>query len=60
MMGEFLDPVVNEFPLWLVSSILCSAAIGLCAILQPGEERDDDDSGSGCGGLMQPIVVGAR
>ncbi|MFQ6540049.1 MULTISPECIES: hypothetical protein [Aphanothece] len=60
MMGEFLDPVANEFPLRLVLSIVCSAAIGLCAILQPGEERDDDDSGSGGGGLMQPVAVGAR
>jgi len=57
-MGEFLVPAAPEFPLQLVLSIVCSAALGVYALLQPGEGSDDDDDGSG--GLMQPVAMGAR
>jgi preprotein translocase subunit SecG len=59
-MGEFLVPAAPEFPLQLVLSIVCSAALGVYALLQPGEGSDDDDNGSGGGGLMQPVAMGAR
>jgi preprotein translocase subunit SecG len=59
-MVETLDPAATELPLRLTLSIVCSAAIVIYAILQPGEGTDDDDSGSGGGGLMQPVAVPAR
>jgi len=58
-MGEFLAPATTEFPFQLLLGILCLAALGVSALLQPGEGGDDDDNGSGGGGLMQLIAMGA-
>ncbi|MFM7287319.1 MAG: hypothetical protein ACKO02_10920 [Cyanobium sp.] len=58
-MGEFLVPASADFPLQLVLGLVCSAALGVYALLQPGEGGDDDDNGSGGGGLMQPVAMGA-
>ena len=44
-MGEFLIPASAEFPLQLVLGLVCSAALGVYALLQPGEGGDDDDNG---------------
>ena len=61
-MGEFLTPASNAFPVQLVVSIVCSAAIGIYALNQGNGSEDDDDSGSGGGGggIMQPVAMGAR
>jgi hypothetical protein len=58
-MGEFLAPASADLPLQLVFGIGCSVALGIYALLQPGEGSDDDDNNSGGGGgLMQPVAMG--
>ena len=61
-MGELLTPASNAFPVQLVVSIVCSAAIGIYALSQGDGSEDDDDfgSGGGGGGIMQPVAMGAR
>ena len=58
-MGEFLVPATTAFPLRLLLGIGCTVALGVYALLQPGEGGDDDDNSSGGGGLMQPVAMGA-
>ena len=43
------------FPLQLISGVVCTAALGLYALLQPASD-DDDSNGGGGGGLMQPVA----
>ena len=58
-MGEYLVPASTDVPIQLLLGLVCTAALGLYALLQPGEGGDDDDNGSGGGGLMQPVGMGA-
>ena len=59
LMGEIMVPASSGFPVQLVLSIVCTAAIAAVVLLMPAEEGDDDDFGSG-GGMMQPVAVRAR
>ena len=58
-MGDLLVPATNSFPLQLVLSIICSFAVGIFALMQPGGSDDDDSGSGGDGGLMQPVAMGA-
>ena len=58
-MGEFVATGSTAFPLDLLSSIVCSVAIAIYALVQPAGNSDDDDSNNGGGGLMQPAVSAA-
>ena len=42
----------------LLSAVISVAALGLYALMQDGNENDDDDSTPG-GGLMQPVAGAA-
>ena len=53
-MGEIIDLNAGGFPLQLISGV-CTAALGLYALLQPASD-DDDSNGGGGGGLMQPVA----
>lgn len=54
-LGELLPSGLGAsgFPGW--PSILLSTIVLVIALLQSGESRDDDDSGPGDGGIMQPV-----
>ena len=54
-MGEIIDFNAGGFPLQLISGVVCTAALGLYALLQPTSD-DDDSNGGGGGGLMQPVA----
>ena len=54
-MGELIDLNPGGFPLQLISGLMCTAALGLYALLQPASD-DDDSNGGGGGGLMQPVA----
>ena len=56
-MGEIIDFNAGGFPLQLISGVVCTAALGLYALLQPASDDDDSNGGGGGGGgLMQPIA----
>ena len=55
-MGDLVATGSTDFPLELLSSIVCSAAIAIYALAKPAGNSDDDDSNNGGGGLMQPAV----
>ena len=54
-MGEIIDFNAGGFPLQLISGVVCTAALGLYALLQPTSD-DDDSNGGGGGDLMQPVA----
>ena len=58
-MGDFVAAGSTDFPLEMLSSIVCSVAIAIYALAQPAGNSDDDDSNNGGGGLMQPAVSAA-
>ena len=58
-MGEFIATGSANFPVQLVSSIVCSVAIAIYALVQPAGNSDDDDSDNGGGGLMQTVASAA-
>ena len=58
-MGDFVATGSTDFPLEMLSSIVCSVAIAIYALAQPDGSSDDDDSNNGGGGLMQPAVSAA-
>ena len=58
-MGDYVATSSTPFPLELLSSIVCSVAIAIYALVQPAGNSDDDDSNNGGGGLMQPAVSAA-
>ena len=55
-MGDIIDLNAGGFPLQLISCLVCTAALGLYALLQPAAEDADSDGGGGGGGLMQPVA----
>ena len=55
-MGEFIDFNAGGFPLQLISGVICTAALGIYALLQPTSDDDDSNGGGGGGGLMQPVA----
>jgi hypothetical protein len=56
-MGEIIDFNAGGFPLQLISGVICTAALGLYALLQPASDDDDSNGdGGGGGGLMQPVA----
>ena len=61
-MGEFIASGSTDIPAQLLSSIVCTLAIAIYALVQPSGNSDDDDSsngGGGGGGLMQPVTSSA-
>ena len=58
-MGDFVATGSSDFPVELVSSVVCSVAIAIYALIQPSGNSDDDDSNNGGGGMMQPAVSAA-
>ena len=60
-MGEFIASGSTDIPTQLLSSIVCTLAIAIYALVQPSGNSDDDDSsnGGGGGGLMQPVASSA-
>ena len=58
-MGDFVATGSTDFPLEMLSSIVCSVAIAIYVLAQPAGNSDDDDSNNGGGGLMQPAVSAA-
>ena len=58
-MGDFVATGSTDFPLEMLSSIVCSVAIAIYGLAQPAGNSDDDDSNNGGGGLMQPAVSAA-
>ena len=58
-LGELLPSLSNQLPLFpAFASGLLSIVVAVL-ILQSDQSRDDDDSGPGDGGLMQPVGAGA-
>jgi hypothetical protein len=58
-MGEIIPAASSPMSVTAVISIACSLAAVIVALIQSGPSGDDDDSGPGDGGLMQPIGAGA-
>ena len=54
-MGEFIDIGSSNVSFGVVSSVICTIAMAVFALMQPGQGDDDDSNGGGGGGLMQPI-----
>ena len=46
-MGDFVATGSTDFPLEMLSSIVCSVAIAIYALAQPAGNSDDDDSNNG-------------
>ena len=55
-MGEFIEVSAGGISLEILSGLVCAAALGLFALLQPASDDDDSNGGGGGGGLMQPIA----
>jgi hypothetical protein len=58
-LGELLPSVSSQMPVMSTVAIGTFFAVVLIAVLQSGQSSDDDDSGPGDGGLMQPVGLNA-
>lgn len=58
-LGEILPAVTNQLPASATVAIGTFCAVIIVALLQSGQSSDDDDSGPGDGGLMQPVGLNA-
>jgi hypothetical protein len=58
-LGELLPSVSSQLPLSATVTAIAAVGAFLLAVLQSDRSSDDDDSGPGDGGLMQPVGMGA-
>ncbi|MFN9548493.1 MAG: hypothetical protein ACK6AD_15750 [Cyanobacteriota bacterium] len=58
-MDELLPIVSSPFPVSASLAIGTFLAVVIIALLESGQSSDDDDSGPGDGGLMQPVGLNA-
>jgi hypothetical protein len=58
-LGELLPTVSQQLPVSATVAIGAFLAVLLIVVLQSDQRSDDDDSGPGDGGLMQPVGAGA-
>ncbi|MBM5815389.1 MAG: hypothetical protein FJ083_01985 [Cyanobacteria bacterium K_Offshore_surface_m2_239] len=58
-LGELLPSATSQFPALSTVALATFVAVLLIAILQSDQSSDDDDSGPGDGGLMQPVGMRA-
>ncbi len=59
ILGELLPSVSSQMPVMSSVAIGTFFAVVVIAVLQSGQSSDDDDSGPGDGGLMQPVGLNA-
>jgi hypothetical protein len=59
LLGELLPSVPTQFPTLSTVAIGTFVAVVLIALFQSDQSSDDDDSGPGDGGIMQPIGMNA-
>ena len=54
-LGEVIEISSNQYGLSLFSGMISILALGIYTLLIVDPGNDDDDSDSGSGGLMQPV-----
>ncbi len=55
-LGEVIEVSTNQFGLSIFSGMISLLALGVYTLLTVDAGNDDDDSDSGSGGLMQPVI----
>ena len=55
-LGEVIEITTQQYGISLFSGLISLIALGVYTLLTFDAGNDDDDSDSGSGGLMQPII----
>ena len=55
-LGEVIEISTNQYGLSIFSGLISLLALGVYTLLTFDTGNDDDDSDSGSGGLMQPVI----
>jgi hypothetical protein len=58
-LGELLPSASSQLPDVFTFAIGAFLSVVLIVVFQSGQKSDDDDSGPGDGGLMQPVGLSA-